>query len=88
MRGCGRGAGVADERRLRGARSRLPTALPMFHCIVQPRHDWGPPDLANAFPGTCGSRLRRVHESEKYRDYSFTSMLHLRSECNCSFVGM
>lgn len=45
--------GVADERRLRGARSRPPTALPMFHCIVQPRHDWGPPELANAFPGTC-----------------------------------
>ncbi|XP_037873090.2 SLIT-ROBO Rho GTPase-activating protein 3 [Bombyx mori] len=22
----------------------------MFHCIVQPRHDWGPPDFANAFP--------------------------------------
>ncbi|XP_052750373.1 rho GTPase-activating protein 4-like isoform X2 [Galleria mellonella] len=22
----------------------------MFHCIVQPRHDWGPPDLANAHP--------------------------------------
>lgn len=24
----------------------------MFHCIVQPRHDWGPPDLTNAHPGT------------------------------------
>ncbi|KAL0828792.1 hypothetical protein ABMA28_003705 [Loxostege sticticalis] len=22
----------------------------MFHCIVQPRHDWGPPDLTNAHP--------------------------------------
>ncbi|XP_060804248.1 rho GTPase-activating protein 4 isoform X2 [Amyelois transitella] len=22
----------------------------MFHCIVQPRHDWGPPDLAVAHP--------------------------------------
>ncbi|OWR47965.1 SLIT-ROBO Rho GTPase-activating protein 1 [Danaus plexippus plexippus] len=22
----------------------------MFHCIVQPRHDWGPPDLAHGYP--------------------------------------
>lgn len=23
----------------------------MFHCIVQPRHEWPPPDIDNAFPG-------------------------------------
>lgn len=23
----------------------------MFQCIVQPRHEWPPPDTDNAFPG-------------------------------------
>lgn len=40
-------------------RRRARAASAMFHCIVQPRHDWGPPDLANAFPGTSGCRRRR-----------------------------
>ncbi|CAH2089966.1 unnamed protein product [Euphydryas editha] len=32
----------------------------MFHCIVQPRHDWGPPDLANAFPGKASELPPRL----------------------------
>ncbi|XP_063538218.1 SLIT-ROBO Rho GTPase-activating protein 3-like isoform X3 [Cydia strobilella] len=52
MGSLGEGGEVPDPRRLRGSpRRALPSAgTAMFHCIVQPRHEWGPPDDANAFP--------------------------------------
>ncbi|XP_061718464.1 rho GTPase-activating protein 4-like isoform X2 [Cydia pomonella] len=52
MGSLGEGGEVPDPRRLRGSpRRALPSAgTAMFHCIVQPRHDWGPLDDANAFP--------------------------------------
>ncbi|XP_045452106.1 rho GTPase-activating protein 4-like [Melitaea cinxia] len=47
----------------------------MFHCIVQPRHDWGPPDLANAFPDI------RVQLSEQ------TRVLEARAEAAAGVAG-
>lgn len=43
----------------------------MFHCIVQPRHDWGPPDLTNAHPGTNHRSTRSDNHFE------CSGMLHL-----------
>ncbi|XP_075977304.1 rho GTPase-activating protein 4-like isoform X2 [Anticarsia gemmatalis] len=47
----------------------------MFHCIVQPRHDWGPPDLANAFPDI------RMQLSEQ------TRVLEARAEATAGVAG-
>ncbi|XP_022835482.1 uncharacterized protein LOC111362938 isoform X2 [Spodoptera litura] len=47
----------------------------MFHCIVQPRHDWGPPDLYNAFPDI------RMQLSEQ------TRVLEARAEATAGVAG-
>nr|XP_049700126.1 rho GTPase-activating protein 4 isoform X2 [Helicoverpa armigera] len=47
----------------------------MFQCIVQPRHDWGPPDLANAFPDI---RLQLAEQ---------TRVLEARAEATAGVAG-
>ncbi|CAH0726850.1 unnamed protein product, partial [Brenthis ino] len=65
----------AEAARRPQAQSPADRALPMFHCIVQPRHDWGPPDLANAFPDI------RVQLSEQ------TRVLEARAEAAAGVAG-
>ncbi|XP_059061934.1 rho GTPase-activating protein 4-like [Achroia grisella] len=84
--GAGRGAPEA-ARRTRGRRAppvqftsrldrrRLRAASAMFHCIVQPRHDWGTSDLANAHPDI------RLQLSEQ------TRVLEARAEAAAGVAG-
>lgn len=70
MRGRHGGTGrIAEAARRRPEppvdRRRARAASAMFHCIVQPRHDWGPPDLANAFPGRHRARTTAAAGSRR-----------------------
>ncbi|RVE41466.1 hypothetical protein evm_013881 [Chilo suppressalis] len=63
------------RRRRRQSRAREHRSRAMFHCIVQPRHDWGPPDLANAHPDI------RIQLSEQ------TRVLEARAEATAGVAG-